>query len=371
MAIPNTDIKLSNSKIEAILHDAEKTAKAINLVYVQDTQPGINRKKVANRFDYIFDNKKLRDKPTLERIKKLAIPPAWDQVWICPLDNGHLQATGIDAKQRKQYKYHSQWNALRNHTKFYRLHEFGKTIPAIRKHLEQDISLPGLPVEKVLALVVLLMEQTSIRIGNTAYEKLYGSFGLTTLHDKHVSIKSANIQFVFKGKKGVAHNISILDKRLAKIVRQCRDISGKELFQYYDDTGAHKAIDSGMVNNYLKNMTGHEFTAKDFRTWAGTVHAVSAFCELIRGGAHNQAASDKELKSTIADVVERVASHLGNTATVSKKYYIHPAILTLYETNKLDSYVKRFYKKSAHSGLLSREEQLLMTILEKERLVHI
>ena len=361
-----SDIKISAKKIKSILHDAEKTAKAINLIHVHDTQSGINRKKAGDDFHYFLGKKKNQDTPTLDRIKKLVIPPAWDAVWICSLDNGHLQATGVDVKKRKQYRYHTLWNALRNQTKFYRLHEFGKAIPIVRRQLEKDLSLPGLPVEKVLALVVSLMEQTSIRIGNSAYEKLYGSFGLTTLKNKHVKVNAAKIQFAFTGKKGVAHNISISDKRLAKIVQQCRDIPGRELFQYYDQDGVHKAIDSGMVNDYIKNITGQEFTAKDFRTWAGTVHAIRAFNELE---AIDTPLTGKELKQNIVSVIDRVAEHLGNTRTVCKKYYIHPAIITLYETKKLHAYLDSLNKGRVKSSELANEEYLLMIILEKEKLV--
>lgn len=364
-----SDIKISNKKIESILHDAEKAAKAVKLVYVHDTVPGIIRVKSGDDFHYLLGKKKIHDKPTLERIKKLVIPPAWDAVWICALDNGHLQATGVDLKKRKQYKYHTLWNALRNQTKFYRLYEFGKSVPSIRQQLERDLALPGLPVEKVLALVVSLMEQTSIRIGNSAYEKLYGSFGLTTLKNKHVKINSSKIQFIFKGKKGVAHNISITNKRLAKIVQQCRDIPGKELFQYYDHEGAHKAIDSGMVNAYLKDITEQDFTAKDFRTWAGTVQAISAFSDLLKNDADLVELSEKEINANVVTVIDRVADHLGNTRTVCKKYYIHPAIIALYETNALHPYLKQLAKPQAKNNALTNEEQLLMTILEKEKLV--
>ncbi|MET0356648.1 MAG: hypothetical protein ABW044_07695, partial [Cellvibrio sp.] len=359
------DIKISNKKIKSILHDPEKTAKAINLVYVQDTQPGIHRIKKNDAFVYLSGKKQIRDKTTLERIKKLVLPPAWEEVWICNLDNGHLQATGIDAKKRKQYKYHSLWNALRNQTKFYCLHEFGKTIPAIRKQLAQDLALPGMPAEKVLATVVCLMEQTSIRVGNSAYEKLYGSFGLTTLKNRHVKVNSDQIQFTFIGKKGISHKIGIKNKRLAKIVKQCLDIPGKELFQYYDDNGNHKSIDSGMVNGYLKAITGQNFTAKDFRTWAGTVHAIVEF------NAVGQGETQAEIKSNVITVLDRVAEHLGNTRTVCKKYYVHPAIIELYENNKLTPYLKQLKGNKNNTSIesLNPEEKLLIHILEKEKIV--
>ncbi|GGY73940.1 DNA topoisomerase I [Cellvibrio zantedeschiae] len=359
------DIHIPAKKIHTILNDAEKAAKAVKLVYVQDSQPGISRKKVKNNFQYFLDNKRVVDEVTLERIKKLVIPPAWTQVWICSLDNGHLQATGLDVKKRKQYKYHALWNSLRNHTKFYRLYEFGKAIPVIRQKLQQDLALPGMPVEKVLAAVVCLMEQTSIRIGNNIYEKLYGSFGLTTLKNKHVKISGSQLQFVFKGKKGMDHNISISDRRLAKIVKQCREIPGKELFQYYDEEGNHKSIDSGMVNNYLKSIVEQDFTAKDFRTWAGTLQAIKAFKEMERGE------SLSHIKQNIIAMLDAVSAHLGNTRTVCKKYYIHPAIINLYEQNQLEAYFKSDVKKEKDIKPydLTTEEKLLMKILEKEKLI--
>lgn len=417
------DISLSLRKIKSIKDDPQKSAEAVNLVYVNDQQPGIHRTRKDDEFHYLCGKKKLRDKKTLERIKKLAIPPAWEEVWICSIDNGHLQATGFDVKKRKQYRYHPLWNSLRNHTKFYRLHEFGKSIPLIRQQVEKDLSLKGLPVEKVLAAVVCLMEQTSIRVGNNLYEKLNGSFGLTTLKDKHVKISGDKMQFIFKGKKGVSHNVSLKSKRLAKIVKACRDIPGKELFQYYDHDGNHKCIDSGMVNNYLKSITGKDFTAKDFRTWSGTVHSLIAFKEIIicstleNNAEDNAKASIKdrnndnrkdwrkhsrkkiaeendsqtaanitldqassstttntltkaEIKSHILLVLDHVAAHLGNTRTVCKKYYVHPAIIELYENCRLHPYLNQLDDNETNHAddQLTCEERLLMTILEKEGL---
>ncbi len=358
-------IQISNKKIKTILHDAEKSAKAVNLVYVQDTQPGIKRVRKGKNFVYMMENKKIEDEPSLERIKKLVIPPAWENVWICKLDNGHLQVTGTDVKKRKQYKYHPLWNSLRNHTKFYRLHEFGKAIPAIRQQLEKDLSRPGLPLEKVLAAVVCLMEKTSIRVGNNLYEKLYGSFGLTTLKDKHVNIKGTNLQFMFKGKKGVMHNISIKSKKLANIVKQCRDIPGKELFQYLDENGDRKCIDSGMVNQYVKSISGgEEFTAKDFRTWTGTVHSLSAFKEI------GMSETITETKRNVVAALDKVAKHLGNTRTVCKKYYVHPVIIALYENKNLHNYLNELdAMEQCDKNDLACEEKLLMTILEKEGLI--
>ncbi|MBK7885714.1 MAG: DNA topoisomerase IB [Chitinophagaceae bacterium] len=224
---------MPKGKIQEIINNPEKSAAVAKLIYIHDSEPGITRLKKGKGFNYLVGNNKLTDNNELKRIKSLVIPPAWENVWICLLANGHLQATGIDVKKRKQYKYHPLWNTLRNHTKFYRLYEFGKILPTIRLQLEKDLSRPGLPLEKVLSVVVSLMERTNIRIGNCFYEKLYGSFGLTTLKDKHVTISGSEVKFLFKGKKGVEHNISIKNKKLAALVKKCWDIPGKELFQWH------------------------------------------------------------------------------------------------------------------------------------------
>lgn len=358
------DISISDKLLRTIVHDAEKSAKAVNLVYVHDNEPGVRRVKKGKRFIYTMGKKQVEDEALLERIKKLVIPPAWTQVWICAKENGHLQATGLDLKKRKQYKYHSLWNSLRNHTKFYRLHRFGSSMPLIRERIEQDLSLPGLPQEKVLAAVVCLMERTSIRVGSSFYEKLYGSFGLTTLKDKHVEIRGATLQFSFKGKKGVSHKISLSSKRLARIVKQCRDIPGKELFQYYDEQGHHKAIDSGMVNQYLKTISGEDFTAKDFRTWSGSVQALAAFREIGPGDTAT------ERKKQIVAALDIVAAHLGNTRTVCRKYYVHPVLIDLYESSKLNDYLEDpdAAKATGDEKSLTAEEKLLLKILEQEGL---
>ena len=353
-------LHLPDKKLKEIVHDAAKAAKAIHLIYISDSTEGIQRSKRGKSFSYLLKEKSVTDEETLKRIKSLVIPPAWEHVWISPVDNGHLQATGTDALNRKQYRYHPLWNALRNHTKFYRLHDFGKTLPAIRLQLEKDLSLPGLPVEKVLATAVSLMERTNIRVGNNMYEKLYGSFGMTTLKDKHVKIEGTKIRFTFRGKKGVEHDINIKSNRLAKIVKQCQDIPGKELFQYYDEEGNHKCIDSGMINNYIREISGGEFTAKDFRTWAGTVQAILAFKEL---GFFD---TETETKKMVVTALDEVAKHLGNTRTVCKKYYVHPLIVSLYESQGLKDYVSGLDKIEADDNKtgLAIEEKVLMKILE-------
>jgi DNA topoisomerase I len=352
-------INIPKRRIKSLLKNPVKSAEAVNLVYINDSQPGIERVRKDNLYEYYFQGKKIEDEEELIRIKRLVLPPAWESVWICAIPNGHLQATGIDKRGRKQYKYHENWNLLRNHTKFYRLYQFGLALPSLRVKIEKDLSLPGLPLEKVLATVVSLMERTNIRVGNCSYEKLYGSYGITTLKDKHVKINGTSIKFAFKGKKGVFHDISIKSKRLAKIVKQCQDIPGKELFQYYDDQGERRTIDSGTVNDYIKTISGGDFTAKDFRTWSGTVQALLAFKDL--GFSETQTG----LKKNIIAALDVVSHLLGNTRTVCKKYYVHPLIISLYETKTLEKYLAQLEemdKDDDESGL-TQEERLLMKIL--------
>lgn len=358
MATTEKDISISPAKLKKIIDDPKASAKAVKLFYVTADTPGYTRKPSGKGFSYSLDNKIIKDKKVLERINSLVIPPAWKDVWICSLDNGHLQATGVDALNRKQYLYHPLWTALRNHTKFYRLKSFGETLPEIRKRLNKDLSLSGLPKEKVLALVVSLMEKTSIRIGNDVYEKLYGSFGLSTLKNKHAAINSNSIKFSFKGKKGVEHSINLKSKKLSKLVQQCKDIPGKELFQYIDEDGKRHSIDSGMVNEYVKELSGQEFTCKDFRTWSGTVQALLAFNKM--GGFE----TETEAKKNTVAVLDIVSQHLGNTRTVCKKYYVHPAIVDMYENKKLDSWFSKIEKcKNSEDPGLCTEEEILIKIL--------
>ena len=359
--IANEILQLPKRKIRSILGDPEKSAQAVNLIYVHDNTPGIRRVKTGKSFNYVLeDTNPITDDDNLKRIKSLVIPPAWESVWICDLPNGHLQATGFDVKKRKQYRYHPLWNSLRNHTKYFRLHQFGKVLPSIRLQLEKDLSLPGLPVEKVLATIISLMERTNIRVGNSMYEKLYGSFGLTTLKDKHVAIAGNSLNFTFKGKKGVHHDISIKNKKLSKIVKACRDIPGKELFQYFTADGERKSIDSGMVNDYIRKISGGDFTAKDFRTWSGTLHAFLAFKEL---GFFETAT---EAKKKVMEALDKVSKHLGNTRNVCKKYYVHPAILSLYEDKSLEKYLHQLDKIEVDDNTagLTAEEKIVMKILE-------
>jgi DNA topoisomerase-1 len=351
---------LSHKQFLKADHDYERAASVVNLVYVKDGEPGINRIKKGKGFTYILNDKPLKEKDEIKRISKLAIPPAWENVWICQLENGHIQATGLDLRRRKQYRYHTLWNVLRNETKFHRLYEFGKMLPQIREQLEKDLAGKELTQQKVLATVISLMEHTYIRVGNAGYEKLYGSYGLTTLKDKHVSINGDKMVFSFKGKKGIHHNISLKNKKLAKTVQACRDIPGKELFQYYDVDGSRKSIDSGLVNNYIKAAAGMDFTAKDFRTWAGSIQALLAFQSI------GDALTDSECKKNIVSVLDTVSKHLGNTRTVCKKYYVHPGLLKLYEEKKLSAYLSELNEietatdDSGYTGV----EKLLLKILK-------
>ncbi len=352
---------ITHKQLLKIDKDYEKAAKIINLVYMHDTEPGINRVKKRAKYIYVFEEKEIQDKDDLGRIQKLAIPPSWENVWICPAENGHLQATGMDLRKRKQYRYHSLWHRLRNETKYHRLYEFGTALPTLRLAMEKDISNTTLNKEKVLATILSLMERTYIRIGNSEYEKSNGSYGLTTLKDRHAKIEKGSVTFSFKGKKGVYHSISLHNKKIAKIVKDCRDIPGRELFQYYDEEGNRKSIDSGAVNLYIKDKTGQAFTAKDFRTWAGTLHALHAFRSL------DEAVTETEKKKNIVEVLDIVSQKLGNTRTVCKKYYVHPGLIQLYEEEKLVKYLKELDKieKDDDQSGLTAEEQVLMKILKK------
>ncbi len=356
-----TLVELSHKEFLKIDKDYGKAAKAADLHYVTDKDEGINRVKKGSGFVYVLNRKSVKSKAELERIKKLAIPPAWENVWICATDDGHIQATGIDVRGRKQYRYHAFWHSMRNQTKFHRLYEFGKLLPSMRMKMEEDMVRKELCEEKVIATVIGLMERTYIRIGNDGYEKLYGSYGLTTLKDGHVKIKGSSVHFSFKGKKGVEHEISLRHPRLARMVQQCREIPGKELFQFYNDDGQRKSVDSGMVNKYIKDATGGDFSAKDFRTWAGTLNIIRAFQSI--GEAESESAS----KKNVVAALDEVSKKLGNSRTVCKKYYVHPGIIKLYEEKNLSKYLKELDKIEQPDNLtgLTTEEKVLMKILKE------
>lgn len=349
---------LSHKQLLKLDKDHAGAASVASLHYVTDKEAGILRYKKGNKFYYTFNNKRITDKEILERIKKLAIPPSWKNVWISNKQNGHIQATGLDLNGRKQYRYHAKWSLVRAHTKFHRLYEFGKALPGIRRKIQKDLALPVLSEEKVLATVINLMELTYIRIGNNGYEKLYGSYGLTTLKDKHVKIQNEKINFSFTGKKGISHNISLKNKKLAKIIKECRDIPGRELFQFYSGENDKRKIDSGMVNEYIKAAGGNDFSAKDFRTWAGSLQALEVFCSLE--------CDDKEpnIKKNVNHVMEEVSRKLGNTKNVCRKYYVHPGLVQLYEENKLTACLIKNNNKQNQKGLTEKENNL-MRVLKK------
>ena len=339
-----------------LTHDPVEAARAARLIYVSDTMPGIRRQRSHNQFNYVDQQgHELEDDETLARIRSMALPPAWENVWISPKVNSHLQATGIDTKNRKQYRYHPQWNAIRSQTKFFRMVAFGEALPLLRERLANDLKTRDLSREKVIAIALSVMEQTLIRVGNATYEKEYGSYGLTTLKDRHVKLEGTEVRFSFKGKKGIYHDITLHDRRLSRLVKACRDIPGKELFQYFDESGTRHPIDSGMVNTYLRETMGDDFSAKDFRTWAGTVNALRLLAELEPCDA------EKELKKNVNTVLDEVSHQLGNTRTVCRKHYVHPQILEAYECQDLNPYIKqkaRFRQTSPH-GLDSIEKLLL------------
>lgn len=352
-------------KLSKLVHDYSATARAADLIYNTDKDEGISRKRKSNssEFEYFFLGKKVKDKSTLERIKHLVIPPAWERVWISPHANGHIQVTGYDVKNRKQYRYHNAWSSLRDETKYYRLKDFAKALPSIRQRLKADLCKQDLPKEKVLAAVVSVMESTSIRVGNSLYEKLYGSFGLSTLKDRHVVIKGDKLTFQFKGKKGVQHRISIKNKKLSNIITRCRNIPGQQLFQYIDENGKRHGIDSLEVNNYIRTISGGDYTSKDFRTWTGTVQCLLAFKEIGFGETKTQQ------KKNIVEALDKVAQALGNTRSVCKKHYVHPGILSDYESRKLEKYLQQISRLETNcetQDKMTPAEKILLKILEEK-----
>ena len=316
--------------IKALDLEPKESAKVAGLVYVRADSLQITRKKVGRGFSYIDANgDRISDAQELERLKSLTIPPALTDVWLCHLPNGHLQGTGRDEKKRKQYFYHAQWRKIRSQHKFNRMLLFGACLPKIRETTAKHLRQKTLTREKVLAAVVQLLENTLIRVGNDQYAKKNSSFGLTTLRDRHVDISGSKVRFEFRGKSGVDHEIELQDRRLAKVIQQCREIPGYEIFKYYDESGDRHFIDSGDVNNYLQQITQQDFTAKDFRTWAGTLLAA---IELSNLGEFD---SEQQAQKNIVQAIKNVACQLGNRPATCRKYYIHPAILEAYQSKAL------------------------------------
>ncbi len=338
-----------------------EAAKTAGIQYVSDETPGIDRLVKGTKVSVVGpDGEPVRDEETLDRIASLAIPPAWTDVWICPSPRGHLQATGRDAKGRKQYRYHPRWRTARDETKYERILAFGRALPTIRKRVAKDLAKPDMPRVKVVAAAVRLLETTLIRVGNQEYARGHRSFGLTTLRDRHVEIEGATIRFHFRGKSGKDHEIDLKDRRLANIVKRCRDLPGQDLFQYVDADGERHTIGSGDVNDYLREITGEDFTAKDFRTWAGTVLAAWALHE------YEAVDSDVQAKQNIVGAIDSVAERLGNTRTVCRKCYVHPAVIDAYLDGTLvDSLRQRAAKLDDVLTELSHEETAVLALLRR------
>jgi DNA topoisomerase-1 len=343
-----------------IVTDPVESAKAAGLRYVTDAKPGIQRLKRGTGFRYVSpDGAPVRDHETLGRIKSLVIPPAWQQVWICVLPNGHLQATGRDARGRKQSRYHPRWREVRDETKYERMLLFGDALPVIRERVEHDLALSGLPREKVLATIVRLIETTFIRVGNVEYARENKSFGLTTMRTRHVSVHGNTLTFDFQGKSGVHHTIDVENRRLATIVKRIQDLPGYELFQYLDEAGDRHSVDSTDVNEYLREVTGEHFTAKDFRTWAGTVLTAMMLREFDPYDTQTQA------KKNVVEAIKAVAERLGNTPSVCRKCYVHPAVLEHYFSGAMLEAVEAEVAEEVDKKLVSlrEEEHALLHLL--------
>ncbi len=345
-----------------LYRDSVRSARDAGLRYFADDRPGLSRRRAGKGFAYYAaDGHRLADAATRARIESLVIPPAWTDVWISPAANGHLQATGRDARGRKQYRYHPQWATGRAETKFERLRTFGAVVlPALRARIEQDLRRRGaLTRERVVAVVLTLMDEANIRVGNREYARTNESFGLTTFLDDHVQVRGQTLKFAFVGKKGVAHTVQLRDRRLARLVQQCQDIPGQQLFQYFDDAGQPHGIDSGDVNDYIRAAGGADFTAKDFRTWGGTVRLVECL--------ETQLAQTPDLApdSALRAATRAVAAHLGNTPTVCSKYYIHPHIVALFQDGRLIEYLRQHNPETAPpDDLLTPLERLVLRMLE-------
>ena len=361
--MPSKKLRAEKKKIDEIeiAPDPVEVAEEAGLRYVTDEQPGYTRKAKGKDFEYFdTDGKRIRDETRLLRIRRLAIPPAYKDVWICPTPNGHIQATGRDARGRKQYRYHERWREVRDEDKYDRMLVFGKALPRIRRRVNRDLKRRGLPREKVLATVVQLLERTFIRIGNEEYAKENKSFGLTTMRNRHVDVTRTKLKFSFRGKSGKEHEVDVTDRRLAKIICQLQELPGQEVFQYLNGDGERRKITSDDVNEYLREITGEEFTAKDFRTWAGTVLAAMAL------NAQEAFKNKTQAKKNVKDAIAAVAKILGNTPTVCRKCYVHPAVLETYLSGAMIEGLKQKTEETLAGKLhnLRAEEAAVMSFLQ-------
>lgn len=340
--------------------DGAEAAASGRLRYVSDARPGIERLRSGRGFRYRVqaDGRTVRDPQILARIRALAIPPAWTAVWICPTEAGHIQAVGRDARGRKQYRYHARWREVRDEAKYARLIDFGRALPRIRQAVRRDLARPGLPRRKVLATVVRLLETTLIRVGNEEYARQNHSYGLTTLRARHVRVRGDQLRFEFRGKGGKPHLVALSDRRLARVVQQCQDLPGHDLFQYLDEAGRRQTIGSADVNAYLRQVAGHEFTAKDFRTWAGTVLAATTLQELAAPGLARS-------RRAVVRMVSAVAERLRNTPAICRRCYIHPAVVAAFEHGTLGPAMK-IVATAGRSGLGS-DERAVLRLLARRR----
>jgi len=326
---------LSPEDINTIMENPVEAIDLANLIYISESNLSIHRKKVGRGYSYVENNEKVKGKETLNRINNLVIPPGWKNVRICKLPKGHLQAVGRDEKGRKQYIYHSLWSKIRNQTKFFKMSSFGKTLPKIRKRIEEDLDAATMNRRKVLALIIRLMEETHIRIGNAYYAKENKTYGLSTLRTRHVKTSQNKMKFEFIGKKGKEHCVTLENKKLVKLVNQCEELPGWELFKYYDEKGNKQAIDSGMINEYIHEVSGKQYSAKDFRTWS----ASKIFFETLYELGYSE--EEKENKKNILTAFDASATGLGNTRTVCRQYYVHPILVESYESGEIVPFFKK------------------------------
>ena len=352
-----------NGAKSVVVADAVEAAEEAGLRYVSDDQPGYTRKRNGDGFVYFdTEGKPIRDEQRVLRINRLAIPPAYTDVWICPSPNGHIQATGRDARRRKQYRYHERWREVRDENKYEKMLLFGEKLGKIRRRVKKDMAFPGLPQEKVLATVVALLETTSIRVGNEEYARENKSFGLTTMLNRHVDVKGATVSFRFRGKSGIMHEREVEDPRVAKVIRKLTDLPGQDLFQYVDDAGEVRNVTAQDVNVYLREISGEDFTAKDFRTWAGTVMAAIALNEV--GAFENKT----QAKRNVRDAIHAVSKMLGNTPAICRKCYVHPIVLENYLSGAAIEGLKKRAEETLAESLedLSSSEAAVLTFLQQK-----
>lgn len=356
-------IKASDALLKKLIYTPENALEYLDLVYVTDDILNISRSSDNNKFNYIKNGKLLTRKKTLQRISKLVIPPAWKNVKISSLENGHLQAIGRDNKFRKQYRYHKKWSKIRNQTKFYKMLHFGNALPKIRAQVEKDLSQPDFSKTKVLAIVIKLLEETHIRIGNKHYANKNSTYGLSTLRSKHVYLFKNKIKFEFIGKRGKMHSVTLRNKRLIKLINQCEEIPGWELFKYYDDNGTKHNINSSMVNSYLQNISLDFFSAKDFRTWSASLICLETLLE------YGITPNNNQIEKNIIIAIDAAASALGNTRNVARKYYIHPLIISSYKDGSIvDTFNLATAKNVTIPKFLTQTEYALLSLLSTYKL---